>query len=298
MKSTHKMTRQQFSAGTTIDGNRLDKAAGDVVARYNAIEPSDIKRRFTQSQFVLGWEPYVSGTCSLPFMPSYNKNSAYWMAGTAPVDSVQNVWRSKGFISERFNFIVDPVVDSPTKDMLLATATMYIRNPCILQGMSLAQMIDNGYRPEYHSFDYQSKVDGTWIPYPADDLSLTVMVDNPYAPEDMKQGAVVYHRLKFGADAQKYSAITPAPGYPEMSPSMPDFPEAVWIDDQRLNIPIPRDSRVRFVIGIPYGNPSNNVLGGFDDFRNPWRAADGNLTRPWNAQYWTSTVTLLEPLEE
>ncbi len=293
-KSTHKLTRQQFSVGTTIDGNRLDKAAGDVVARYNEVEPSDIKRRFTQSQFVLGWEPSPLAGCSLPFMPSYNDNPAYWFGGTTPEDGVQNVWRSKGFISDRFLFVVDPVVDSPTKDMLLATSVLYVRNPSILQGISLAQLIDNGYRDQYHTFDYETREGATWTQFPADDLSLTVLVDNPYAPEDMRQTSVVYHRIKFGADAQKYSAIVPAPGYPDMSPTM-GFPEAVWIDDQRLNIPIPRDSRVRFVIGIPMGTPSNNVLPGPNDFHNPWIYG---YTQPWAAQYWSGTVTLLEPLEE
>lgn len=294
-KSTHKVTRQQFSVGTTIDGNRLDKAAGDVVARYNAIEPSDMRRRFTQSQIVIGWEPSQQTVCSLPFMPSYNDNSAYWYGGTTPVDGVQNTWRAKGFISDRFLFPVDPVTGSPEKDMLLAVSSFYVRNPCILQGVSLGQFIE-AYRVQYHTFNYETREGETWTSTPADDLSLTVMVDNPYAPEDMRQSSIVYHRIKFGADAHAFTQIVPGLGYPEMSPEYEEgFPEAVWIDDQRLNIPIPRDSRIRLIIGIPLGDPSNNVLPGPDDFHNPWIYG---YTTPWTAQSWSSTVTLLEPLEE
>ena len=41
-KSTRKITREQFSAGTTIDGDRLEKALNDAQVSYNRLPLSSI----------------------------------------------------------------------------------------------------------------------------------------------------------------------------------------------------------------------------------------------------------------
>ena len=62
-KSIRKITDEQFSEGTTIDGTRIEKAFQDTVDRVETVEKGDISTRFTQQQYVFGYQPIgFSGT--------------------------------------------------------------------------------------------------------------------------------------------------------------------------------------------------------------------------------------------
>jgi len=62
----------------------------------------------------------------------------------------------------------------------------------------------------------------------------------------------------------------------------------IVVDDHDLNVPLPRDARVRLNIVIPnYGDLSSDVSG--------WGEADGSL--PWNSQVMSWTLTVLEGVE-
>jgi len=58
-KSSRTITKEQFSDGTTIDGDRLDNALEDVEQRLNNIRKGDIRTRFTQQQYVFGYSPHA-----------------------------------------------------------------------------------------------------------------------------------------------------------------------------------------------------------------------------------------------
>lgn len=56
-KQTRLMTDEQFSDGTTIDGNRIDKAMHDTVERFNNLKQRDVANRFMPCQYVSGFTP-------------------------------------------------------------------------------------------------------------------------------------------------------------------------------------------------------------------------------------------------
>ena len=56
-KHTRLMTDEQFADGTTIDGNRLDRAMEDTVSRFNNLELRDVERRLMPCHYVSGFTP-------------------------------------------------------------------------------------------------------------------------------------------------------------------------------------------------------------------------------------------------
>tara|TARA_Y100001938_G_scaffold150600_1_gene242347 strand:- start:2974 stop:4023 length:1050 start_codon:yes stop_codon:yes gene_type:complete len=56
------ITKEQFSTGTTIDGDRIDNALDDVVERVNNISHGDIKKRWVPITYVAGWTPQSPAT--------------------------------------------------------------------------------------------------------------------------------------------------------------------------------------------------------------------------------------------
>ena len=75
--STRRLTDEQFADGTSIDGDRIDRALEDVVRHVNDIPPRDIERRFVQTQFVSGQIPMDFGHAyiGVPFMRGDNINA-------------------------------------------------------------------------------------------------------------------------------------------------------------------------------------------------------------------------------
>jgi hypothetical protein len=56
-KHTRLMTDEQFADGTTIDGNRIDRAMEDTVSRFNNLELRDVERRLMPCHYVSGFTP-------------------------------------------------------------------------------------------------------------------------------------------------------------------------------------------------------------------------------------------------
>ena len=56
-KNPRVLTKEQFSTGTTIDGNRIDNALDDVVERVNDIPYGDLRKRWVPITYVAGWTP-------------------------------------------------------------------------------------------------------------------------------------------------------------------------------------------------------------------------------------------------
>lgn len=51
------ITKEQFSTGTTIDGNRIDNALDDVVERVSNVPYGDLRKRWVPITYVAGWTP-------------------------------------------------------------------------------------------------------------------------------------------------------------------------------------------------------------------------------------------------
>lgn len=270
-RSSRQVTRLQFSAKTTIDGNRLDKALGDVVDRYNGIRKRDLARRFIANQVVMGWMPAPTDLqWPPPFVSSYNSNAQYWVGAALPKAGVQNTYRAKGTLWGAL--APDPPTTAPTRDQYLWTTAFFCKRPAVLDALSFDLVTDR-------VFTY-----GNFAGPTADNvIAVAVQIDNPYAPEDASQSAVVVHKVDFIADAQQFSAVAvPALGaFPDMSPIHPEgLPKGVAIDLQRINIPIPRDSRVRLFLGITH---QAHLPGQPDE---------------WAQMVFSSSATLLESVVE
>jgi hypothetical protein len=68
--STRTLTKEQFSSGTNIDGNRIDKALGDLQDRINNVPLSDIKTSYIPYQIVGGFSPTRAQFIRMPYSGS------------------------------------------------------------------------------------------------------------------------------------------------------------------------------------------------------------------------------------
>ena len=123
-KNPRVTTKEQFSEGTTIDGNRIDNAMDDIVDRFNDIPYGDIRKRWVPITYVAGWtpqspkyiynnDPYgdpvqsnkgsVFGTHHWPWLHTVNKSTevAADTFGSAVSDDLRfsNPFRLKGVTS-------------------------------------------------------------------------------------------------------------------------------------------------------------------------------------------------------
>ena len=273
------ITKEQFSTGSTIDGRRIDKAMEDIVDRANSVEKRDLSRRFVQVQYCGGFTPNVGLTAndaSLPFMPEINASP------------LENEYRVKG--TRRFS-------QSTYTQSHVYTATHFFRKPVIIIGVNVNLMtggtdFGNDFMYGEGAVSDLEKADNQY----SDDVTISISVDNPFLPERRELNSEVYHRHGFALIGHKFNqsvtaaAVDMAPSAAPASSSNPIPAMAgIVIDDQDINIPLPRDSRVRFSVVIPdYSSVSSDVSG--------WGEADGSL--PWNSQVMSWTLTVLEGVEK
>jgi hypothetical protein len=64
-KHTRILTDEQFATSTTVDGSRIDRAMEDTIARFNDLEPADLKTRFIPVEYVMGWMPEDTANAAL-----------------------------------------------------------------------------------------------------------------------------------------------------------------------------------------------------------------------------------------
>jgi len=280
-KSTRRLTLQQFSSGTTIDGNRLDRAFDDVVSRANAIRDLDMARRHMQSQIVLGWIPAVTNAQdTLPFMLEQNYSSE--LVGTPPTDGFQNEFRVKGTANSGLD-------TASGYGALVWTTSMYFTKPIILDGVSLHFRVDGQYTNTL-TFSGGTPPAGKTADAPLDDIVISVAIDNPYAQELAQFDNLEIHKTQFKVDAVPYSTLAVPFGTFDGSPAHPFGAfNGLAIDERHLAIPIPRNSRLRLAITIPK-YPAAKTSG--------WTEGPSGVVFPWQNQVISSALTLLEAIDE
>tara|TARA_R100000808_G_C2150913_1_gene159804 strand:+ start:1594 stop:2514 length:921 start_codon:yes stop_codon:yes gene_type:complete len=304
-KTIREVTQEQFADGTTIDGRRLDSAMADVVDRANAVTKKDLQRRWMQTQYVGGWMPMMGAGASeshFPFLNMRNDDAALFPATSYPDGKAHNEFRLKGH-----SLSAPSILGIPSGMRQYAvTNSFYFRKPVVLTGCSL--VLSSGTEDSVpgssplNDFHYSS--DANLVPYGKenqflDDLYVGIVVDNPFLPEDRRLNSVVYHRMGFSVEThlmkvdQNPSSWTPAPT--TMRPVFPgELFHAIFLDDQNLNIPLARDSRVRFAFAIPeYGDPAVGTNAGAwgQEVYDEWIGF-------WISQYYSWTLTVLESVED
>ena len=266
--SIRKIVKQQFSEGTTVDGDRLDQALQDTQEYINSVPPGDLGVRYTQTQIVAGWTP-LQGVANTPA----DRQSAdgdiahpYRVNGTT---TNQIAWAAPG---------------NPTK--WVWTTTLYIENPVVLDALDMmfntypnAAATPGMISPTLDFFDPASS---DWLD---GGLQVTVSVADPQATEEPIRNSLVLQLkdLYMGAEHLGQDLTVYAAPIDNILPTTPDFPPSLtdcWLQRRGIQLHIPSNSRVSFVV----------VLDGL------------SVTTPLNAQSYQRgnpnlVITLLEPIE-
>lgn len=260
-------TDEQFSDGTTIDGNRLESTMQSLEARVNTVPNGDLKNRWTQTQFVLGFPPPLYAGLS---GATYNKGQRPWMNKVNTVDlavvgdvgTVQNEYRLKGNDDGFYQW----------------TTSILLVRPAIIDAYDLVMAHDTVVSYPYAPGDSSNQTN----------IGIQLTVDNPWRPEDRTQNDMVLHKKEFGSNAWQANSGTGAPTA-DMVPSYAgsDRLEAIAVSGRDLNIPLAANTRLRFAITIPFNGTTYWGKSG---------ASPAAPYRSWLAFAPSVTLTLLEPL--
>lgn len=287
--STRRVTEEQFNQGTTLDGNRLDRAFKGVDDTFNNLQPGDVQRRHHAQHYVSGWQPAIRRTFTLPpssfpFMRIFNQvnDVVGGQGGIPPNLEIQNPLRVKGSYNPGIPLTSNWVGIEGTTQYVW-TQTWFFTEPVTLAGFTLWMCGDFAYP---NDFVYGTGTPGHTDGKSVDDILIDISVADPSNPEVTNSGALVYHKLAFQAateDSLPNGAFINAPA--DMLPAHPTGPVHgfVAIADLDLNRPLPRDSRLRISITIPQ-YPAVFHGGG-------WRQAP----EPWMGQTYSAVLTTLEP---
>lgn len=305
--SIRKLTDEQFADGTTIDGNRLEGALADAIERVNALEPSDLNRRWTQSQFVWGYQPQIpTATAAQPAVPWMTALSApASITGSVPDEGVQNTRRVKGTF---LPYGANPLLPKPTQ--WVWSNSWYFDTPVIVRTVHISfhAPVEDGSSVNLAGWDNDflwdagpptadlppGVADGDFV----SDLIISLEVDSPFSAEKRSETSVELHKSNFHVDSQLLrpyvaAGVPPTPALNGNPPLPSDggariIPGGLAVICDNVNIPIPRRSRVRVHVVIPEWDPHGGRVSG-----SPWGAAE-----PWESQFYSGSMTILEPLEK
>jgi len=265
--SLRTITKEQFSDGTTIDGNRIEQAMQELEEICDQVPGYYVKRRFVQNQITVGFSPFQQAP--------YNQQVPALSGGGFVTGVTTNVERWKGY-----KILSQPIAD--VENVVFWETSFNVNNPAIVHALDCIMMqCTASPTPTYQLPGGGS---GSYVPPIVADVQLFMAVDAPFVVEDRSQSDVLIH--KYGMDMRAW-LITPDPKTSftvEMTPNYPGGAESGWaLTLDNLNLPLPAKSRVRVALGIPVYKAATT---GFAS----WGA------NPWNTFVPSLTTTLLEPL--
>lgn len=309
MSSIRHFTDEQFSEGTTIDGDRLEKAIQDLEDYINKVPDGDFKNRWLQSQIVLKYLPWTAEADAqlhtdgapagsfmpFPYLPVYNYTSA------VTPDTRYNPFRLKGnHLDYQEPFAINEGYG--TTQVSWTTSFMTGEDPIIIDAVDA---VFNSYTTEYvNSYQYgsgtvaENRASGDSV----NDVHLEITVDSMFVPNIQIQNSVIYHKYNF--EVQDYFVLGKglpsvpdfaAVGAADMEPKLNSddlnlanqgnsYDTTVHIQDRNLEIPIPPFSRIRFSLILPDAG-----TGGVSS--EPW------FRKPWQTMIPTMTLSILERLK-
>lgn len=275
--STRLLTDEQFADGTTIDGNRLDRALDGLGRRINRVRLRDLAVRHVQTQYVAGYLPDVrAAQDSIPWMAAGNVASEV-VSGVAPDDGFQNPQRVKGYYQHT------------DCDHYVWEFPLYFRRPVIVADVFVGLFIDSTYTNDFTYAAAPNNPTAKTALDSASDVSVVLSVDNPLRTEDRGLAAPDLARHWWRATAERFNhanesvAMVAGVDYADMSPSFPGgVLRGVTVNLRDLNVPLHRDTRARLAVVLPH----------WDGDLAPWGA------EPWRLQYYSVVLTVLEEVEE
>ena len=249
--SNRKITNQQFSAGTTVDADRIDAALQSTTEYLNAIPSGDLANRFTQTQIVAGWTAFqkVTNAYQAPWLRVYNSAADRQGAGT-----IAHPWRVKG------TGVLGAAWAAPGDvTQWVWTTSIYVENPCVIDALDMMWQI-------YSGSDFTTNANPQLtFGNTTGGLICAVSVADPQATEEpIRNSLVVQLRNVYmpaeqlGTDATLFAASTsnmlpvaPVPGMPSNPATQPV--NELWFQRSNMQKHIPANSRVSFTVVLQPG---------------------------------------------
>jgi hypothetical protein len=263
--SNRVITNQQFSDGTTIDGNRIEDALQDTEKFLDKVPSQFVRSRFVENQIVSGFTPIPNGATVVrkhPWMGAYNHNAA---------NTITNEYRLKGY----------GVVRSDLVSYYIWSQSIQFGQSVIIDAFQLVMAQDLG-SSSAHVYKMGSTAYPNYVPPNIDDLELHITIDNMHTPDDRTQNSMEIHKHSFGGQSYLLRPFvsTSAPAN-DMLPAANGgglTGYAVTISD--LNIPLHANARARFAIVIPEYSGGTGLAN--------WTST------PWSTSVWSQTISVLE----
>tara|TARA_R110000824_G_scaffold346368_2_gene533190 strand:- start:1087 stop:2118 length:1032 start_codon:yes stop_codon:yes gene_type:complete len=240
------ITKEQFSTGTTIDGDRIDNALDDVVERVNDVSHGDMKKRWVPITYVAGWTPQSPATiedappASIPAGASelgrvaamhhwpwlrvrnYNGQVAAGTLGATLGDDVvfTNPYRLKGVVAPGVHpyglaEVSDPadftVSTAPDGEQYAWTRSWFLEKPSILDAIDLVFELDHADATDdiyRNSFLYGDPAPDGYL-QDSDDhgLAITAAVDNEFDRESRNMADIEVLRKRFAINNSSFSTL-------------------------------------------------------------------------------------------
>ena len=295
-KHNRYISKEQFADGTTIDGSRMDAAMQDVQNLVNAVPKGDIRNRYTQTQFVMGWSPSLayaanSADTSLPWMQAMNDEAQLaTVTGANPArpDEYQNPQRVKGYAT----LGIDPTRQEATAGPIngaqyIWMTPLHFNKSVIIQSLKVFFMLDTNagaLYPYNNTYEFTTPPSGG-AAGPTSDVSIQMIVDRPkaYGSEDRKLNQVIANKVDFVVAAASINQTVAAPTADMFPNPYPGGNVSGKYFEVTVNQPIPQKSRLRAAIVIPDYEATSAAA--------TWTA------QPWLKQYYSVSLTCLEEIE-
>ena len=268
--SNRDVTNQQFSEGTTIDGNRIEDGMQDVERFLDKVPQEFVRRRFVENQIVSGFSPVPAGAVvrEHPWMEDDNGS------GT----NITNRYRLKGYDVTRVGLV----------SYYIWSQSVQFGRPVIIDSFNLitAQDFGTGTGSAHpHVYKMGASAYPNYVPPNVDDFELHITLDNIHTPDDRTQNSMEIHKHSFSGRSHLFRPYCTVGNVTPVNDMMPQINGggltgySVTIPD--LNIPLHANSRARFAVVIPYytgGSPGANN----------WTVT------PWSTSVWSQSIGILE----
>ena len=287
--SNRKITKHQFSDGTTVDGTRIDAALQDTTEYLNNVPAGDLATRYTQTQIVAGWTALQNAS---------QKNQAPWLRYQNTTSDRNG---STGDIAHPFRIkgthtIPGAVWAAPNDETKWVwTTAIYFERSCVVDAIDMMWQKYTGSFPAGTTnanpqLDFIDPTSGDY--FNAGAIQCTVAIEDPNATEDPIRNSVVtqLRNVYLGAETLSTDAGLFAVSANQMLPlpplaGMPSNHATVgtnqlWYQRRHMQVHVPANSRLSVSIVLDGQDTAGNKL----DYDSYMRGAP-NLV-----------LTLLEPL--
>ncbi len=226
--ASNRIIREQFSEGTTVDGNRIQSALDTVEGRINAIPRGDILPRYAEQTIHSGFMPpyQVFPTWSGPWGPLYNSSS--WV--TAPgLDDVVNELRVKGCYNGN-------IASPTTGDQFVWSTSVQHTSPCIVNELHFNMVRNISVAPW----------GGT-----GDSVHALISVDGDSDKGDRHLNSFEVAKHNFADSSWRFRRSAPSAPVVDMDPPHTYDLDGNIVSFKNLGVLIPAGARVRYQLVLP-----------------------------------------------